>query len=308
MSAPLFFSSGDLIADRRYDFASDLQLRGDLDGAKDLLVQAVELAPSFASAWFKLGDIREQQGEREGAVEAYRRAIASDEADHHGARLRLIRLGAEPMAEMTPDYVRALFDQYAPRFDRALREHLDYRGPEVLRDAIIDARHATRSPVHFGRALDLGCGTGLAADALATVVDAFVGIDLSPGMLAKAKARRIYAELKACDMVAGLKDEADASVDLVLAADALVYVGDLMPICVETTRVLKPGGLFAFTVETHKGEGAILGAPLRYAHAAQYLRDTLAQAGLRVVLLREVSTRIDADLPVPGLVVAAAKP
>ncbi len=308
MPAPLFFSSGDLIADRRYDFASDLQLRGDLDGAKDILIQAVELAPGFASAWFKLGDIREQLGEPEDAIVAYRRAVAADEADHHGAKLRLIRLGAAPMAEMTPGYVRALFDQYAPRFDRALREHLEYRGPEILRDALIDACQAFKRVVHFRRALDLGCGTGLAADALATAVDEFIGVDLSPGMLAKAKARNIYAALKACDMLAALKDEGSASVDLVLAADAFVYVGDLAPMCAETARVLRPKGVFAFTVETHAGEGAILGAPLRYAHAAAYLRDTLTQAGLNVVLLREVSTRIDAGVPVPGLVVVAAKP
>jgi predicted TPR repeat methyltransferase len=307
MPAPLFFSSGDLIADRRYDFASDLQLRGDLDGAKDILIQAVELAPGFASAWFKLGDVREQLGEPEDAIIAYRRAVAADESDHHGAKLRLIRLGAEPMAEMTPGYVRALFDQYAPRFDRALREHLEYRGPEILRDAIIDACQAFKRVVHFRRALDLGCGTGLAADALATAVDEFIGVDLSTGMLAKAKARNIYSVLKAGDMLDALKDEAAASVDLVLAADAFVYVGDLVPISAETARVLRPKGMFAFTVETHAGEGAILGAPLRYAHAGTYLRDTLTQAGMDVVLLREVSTRIDAGVRVPGLVVVAAK-
>src|SRR5438876_52374 len=58
MPARLFLSSGDLVADRRYDFARDLQLRGDLPAAADLLRQAIELAPKFASAWFTLGKNR----------------------------------------------------------------------------------------------------------------------------------------------------------------------------------------------------------------------------------------------------------
>ena len=61
----MFLSSGDMIADRRFDFARDLQLKGDLVAAADLLSQAIELAPGFASAWFTLGEIREQLGDRE---------------------------------------------------------------------------------------------------------------------------------------------------------------------------------------------------------------------------------------------------
>lgn len=307
MSAPLFFSSDDLIADRRYSFARDLELRGDLDGAADLLMQAIELAPRFTSAWFALGDIRERQQKRDEAVAAYRKAAEFDAVDRHGARLRLMRLRAEPMAEMTPDYVRALFDQYAPRFDRALREHLDYRGPEVLRDAVVEARHAAKKPVHFARALDLGCGTGLAADAFGSLVDEMTGVDLSPGMLAKAAKRKFYAALKEADMLAALKAEGDASFDLVIAADAVVYVPDLAPLCLEAARVLKADGVFGFTVETHAGEGVILGQTLRYAHAVGYLRDVLASARLRVPVLQAVSTRNDGGAPVPGIVVAAVK-
>src|SRR3954467_6574641 len=47
MSSRLFLSSGDLMADRRFDFARDLQLTGDLPAAADLLSQAIELVPNF---------------------------------------------------------------------------------------------------------------------------------------------------------------------------------------------------------------------------------------------------------------------
>jgi predicted TPR repeat methyltransferase len=307
MAAPLFFSSGDYIADRRYDFGRDLQLRGDLAGAADLMRQAVETVPGFVSAWFALGDISEQRKRRDDAIAAYRKAWEADPADRHGARLRLMRLGAEPMAAMTPGYVRSLFDQYAPRFDRALREHLGYRGPEVLREALVEARHVQKRPVHFRRALDLGCGTGLAAEVFASLCDEMVGVDLSPGMLEKAGKRKLYAVLKEADMLAALGAEPDGSADLVLAADAVVYVSDVAPLCTEAARVLAPHGAFAFTAETHDGEGVILRTTLRYAHAADYLKKVLGEAGLRVVVLQSVSARNEGGEPAPGLVAVAVK-
>src|SRR5437762_11742847 len=93
MPARLFLSSGDLIADRRYDFARDLQMRGDLPAAADLLQQAVELAPQFASAWFTLGEIRQELGQRDAAVEAFRKARDTDPLDRHGAAVHLMQLG-----------------------------------------------------------------------------------------------------------------------------------------------------------------------------------------------------------------------
>jgi len=48
-------SSGNLIADRRFEWARDLEAKGDLASAADLLVQALELAPDYAAAWFALG-------------------------------------------------------------------------------------------------------------------------------------------------------------------------------------------------------------------------------------------------------------
>src|ERR1700761_5475669 len=110
MPARLFLSSGDMIADRRFDFARDLQLKGDLVAAADLLQQATDLAPGFASAWFTLGEVRDQLGEREAAIAAFRKAVSADPEDHHGAGLRLMRLGDESLSAMPPAYVRALFD------------------------------------------------------------------------------------------------------------------------------------------------------------------------------------------------------
>lgn len=295
------------MADRRFEFARDLQLKGDLPAAADLLLQAIELAPDFASAWFRLGGIREELGEREAAVAAFEKAQACDPGDRHGAALRLMRLGAAPLAGMSQAYVQTLFDQYAPRFESSLVDDLGYRGPELLFRAVLSVRAAARKPAFFKRAIDLGCGTGLAASAFAKEVDHFIGVDLSPRMIERARATGLYTELDVADMLQGLQARPDASAELILAADAMVYVAELAPVVTEAARVLAAGGLFAFTTETHSDEGVVIGEGLRYAHAAAYVRAVIESAGLKLALLEDRSARNEDNAPVPGLVAVAAK-
>ena len=307
MPGRLFLSSGDLIADRRFEFARDLQLKGDLAAAADVLEQAIELVPDFASAWFALGKIRDELGEADAAIAAYQKACAADPADHHGASVRLMRLGAAPLSGMPKAYVQSLFDQYAPRFEQELIERLHYRAPAILFKAVLAVRAGQSKPAFFKRAIDLGCGTGLAAAAFARNVDTFVGVDLSAGMIAEARATGLYAELEVDDMTAALERQPDASADLVLAADAMVYVGELAGVLEQVERMLAPGGLVAFTVETHDGDGVIMGNGLRYAHSADYIRGVLASAGLALMSLEPASARTEDQVPVRGLVVVAAK-
>ncbi|BAM86728.1 conserved hypothetical protein [Bradyrhizobium oligotrophicum S58] len=303
----LFLSSGDLIADRRYEFARDLQLKGDLAAAAEVMEQAIEVAPGFASAWFELGTIRLALGETDQAIAAFQNARAADPDDRHGAGVRLMQLGAAPLADMPKAYVQSLFDQYAPRFEAELIERLNYRAPAILFKAVLAVRASERKPAYFNRAIDLGCGTGLGAAAFAKNVDSFIGIDLSAGMIAEARATGLYAELEVDDMTAGLQRQPDASADLVLAADAIVYVGDLAPVLREIERVLRPDGLLAFTVETHDGDGVIMGKGLRYAHAAEYVRGMIAAAGLQLAHLAPASPRTEDQVPVRGLAVLAGK-
>ncbi len=302
---PLFISSGDLLADRRYDAARHYWARGDLLAAADIMAQAVEAAPRFASAWFALGEIREELGDRDGAIAAFQKARAADREDRHGASLHLMRLGAEEMAAMPPAYVRTLFDQYAPEFDRALLDVLHYRGPRVLRDAVVSALHAAGRTLHFARAIDLGCGTGLSARAFARYCDEMIGFDLSPGMIEKARETALYDRLAIGDMGDLLRDEPDASADLIFAADAFVYLPDLAPLFAEARRVLASQGLLAFTVETYAGDAVALGPGLRYQHGKACIREQLAQAAFSPRALSEISTRDESGEPVPGLVVVA---
>jgi predicted TPR repeat methyltransferase len=302
---PLSSSSGDLIADRRYEHARDLADRGDLDAASDLLVQALERAPGFVSAWFALGDLRERTGDRGGAIMAFRAAVAGDTQDRQGAALRLMRLGVDDggPAPMSSAYVRALFEQYAPGFDRALVGGHAYRGPQILRQAVEKVCGRT---VRFRRMIDLGCGTGLAGEMFRPLCETLVGVDLSAAMIEMARRKAVYDQLVVGDMTEWLVHEAEPA-DLVIVADALVYVADLPPIWRAAARVLEPGGLIAGTVETHPGDGVRLGARLRYAHGADDVRAGLEAGGLALRLLDTVSIRTENAVPVPGLCVVAER-
>lgn len=307
-ATPVVLSSGDLMADRRYAFARELAARGDVPAAADLLVQALELTPRFVPAWFALGEVREALGDRKGAVAAFREALACDPDDRHGAALRLARLNAlDPSRAMSPKYVQSVFDQYALRFDRELTENLNYCAPALLRRALMEARQRQGRPPRFRRALDLGCGTGLMGQAMRDLCATLVGVDLSPAMIEQARRKDLYQQLVIGDFNEFLGRDDVQGFDLVVAADALVYVADLQAVFGGVARALEPEGLFAFTLETHEGEGSILGEKLRYAHAASYVDQEAACAGLSLLTLAQGSSRTESGIPVPGLVVVTQR-
>jgi predicted TPR repeat methyltransferase len=307
-TGPLFVSSGDLIADRRYKWALDHAAQGDLSGAADILGQTVELAPRFATAWFALGAIRDRLGDRDGAIAAFGHARDADPEDYHGARLQLARLGfGEPTPAMTETYVRRLFDQYSGRYDESLTERLSYRGPELLRDALQALMQAGGRPMQFAAMLDLGCGTGLGGAVFRPFADRLVGVDLSPAMVARASAKDLYDRLTAASIEPFLADEirVGSKYNLVIAADVFVYVNDLAPIIAAAARVLAPGGLLAFTVETHASDGVKLLPTLRYAHGEVYIRTVFDKAGLKAVQIARSSVRREKGVPVDSLIVVA---
>lgn len=304
-------TSGDLLADRRYAYAQGCLDDGDPDGAAEMAEQALEIAPRFAPAWFLLGRAREARYARDGradehraALRAYAAALEIDPNDAQGARLALVRIGAgAAVSAVSPGYVRALFDAYAPRFDRHLVDGLSYRGHELVA-AALDAA----GPGSLGRVIDLGCGTGLVGAALGNRPEHLTGVDLSPEMLARAERRGCYHRLALNELVAALAEEAPASVDCVTAADVMIYVGDFARVLAAAARVLRPGGRFAFTVQSHPGDGLILGTDARYAHGDALVQGAVPAAGLALTRFTSASPRRENGRDVPGRVVVAEKP
>jgi predicted TPR repeat methyltransferase len=129
------------------------------------------------------------------------------------------------------------------------------------------------------------------------------GIDLSPRMIEKAAGRRCYDHLEVAEIVAYLAPR-QGRFDLLLAADVLAYFGRLDDVFAAAQAALKPGGIFAATVEHHAGEGFTGGKSGRFAHSESYLRQAAQAAGFAVVSLQQAALRQEDGKPVPGLVFA----
>ncbi|MET0406721.1 MAG: methyltransferase domain-containing protein, partial [Cystobacter sp.] len=228
--------------------------------------------------------------------------VPAPERDAVIAYLEAAETGAPPPERSADAYVRALFDVYAPTFDDSLRGFLAYRAPELLMDAV----HAVLGDRRALDVLDLGCGTGLAGPLLRPLARRLEGIDLSPGMLDKARERGVYDVLRAGEITGALSSAREPA-GLIVAVDVLVYFGALEPLFLAVAQRLTPDGLFAFTVEKSPTPGYRLQPSARYAHHLEYVRRCAHGAGLRPVLEREDTLRRQAGQPVTGHLVVLGR-
>ncbi len=305
-------SSGNTVLDRRYAWAEAALKNGDAAAAVDILDQTLAEAYGFTAAWHLYGTAQAALGRNEDAATAWRQCLTLDPADHFGARLDLARIGAMPAEEATSEnFSGVLFDGYAERFDSHLTQALHYNGPALLKAAL--ARACAGRARHFGTTYDLGCGTGLMGAALRDETGFLAGCDLSPRMieLARAKTRNndgpLYDKLAVAGLTSFLASRPDHSADLVVAADVFAYLGELGPAFAQSARVLQDDGLLAFTVQSHDGDGVIVGADRRFAHGVDWLRQRLAEAQLTPRLIEPASVRQDHGAAVPGLIVVAER-
>ncbi len=294
-----------MAADKRYLWGEGAAADGDYAGAADLFRQALELAPLWPAGWFAFAKALIELGALDEAARAFRTCLAVNPADTFGAALHLARLSPEQAGWAIPGaYVEQLFDDYADRFDTHLNGILHYRGPALIRAALLAEMARQRRDPHFKAVLDLGCGTGLMAVALAGIADIIDGVDISRRMLEKARATNRYRKLDADDLVGHLVTlPAGLRYSLATAADVLVYIGDLGPLFAAVRSRLPIGSFFAFTVQSHQGRGFALGKDLRAAHSEAYLLGIAVDSGFSVRSFEAGSSRMDAGIDVPGYVV-----
>lgn len=220
------------------------------------------------------------------------------------------RLGI--FSKKAPDsYIKTLFDTYANTFNEHLTQVLEYEVPQLLLEALnsLEAKAIGKStsPFHLTddtqnkklRILDMGCGTGLCGELFKPFADELIGIDLSPNMLEKAKATRHYDQLICATIVDGDK-KLEGQFDLIIAADVLVYVGDLEEVFATVRRLLVPNGVFAFSLEGYKGVGWRINRSGRYSHSQRYIHETALKHDLNVELVRTQKHRLEDDEPVMG--------
>jgi predicted TPR repeat methyltransferase len=239
-------------------------------------VAAFAKAPELADAW--LGRARALRRLRRwaDAIAAYRAALAKG-GDAEIIGYYLASLGAAQAPRAAPRrLVSALFDHDSDRYDQLVVGALKYRTPELLFDAV--ARFAS---AHKSDIVDLGCGTGLSGMRFRPLARTLTGVDLSAKMIAVARQRQIYDDLLCGELIERLQTQPDAF-DIAIAADVLVYFGDLSGVLHHVRCALRPGGLFAFSVEAGDIQDFALRSTLRYTHSATYLRKLARDRGFAV--------------------------
>ena len=264
--------------------------------------RALRLDPSFAEARLRLGEAWLAAGEAEKALEAFNAIDGDETLPHLGDRIAEANAMHEK-ARSDPRYVRHLFDQFSSDYDVRMLGQLGYGAPAILR-GLADLTIPDRSRSYS--ILDLGCGTGLAGMAFKDVASALDGIDLSPAMIEKARSRAIYGTLRVADLEAAL-EEAGGQYDLILAADALVYLGDLARVFAGAYRTLNRDGSFLFTVERMEGDRFELGPKRRWRHSQSYLRREASGAGFEISGILDCHPRTEAGVPVDGYALALKK-
>jgi len=140
------------------------------------------------------------------------------------------------------DRDRRHFDRWAPRYDRSWLQPVLFSPTHA---AVLDA--AGDAGVHARDVLDLGCGTGrLLERAAEKWPDArFVGVDLSPQMVAQARAKHVGDSRFRFEVgdAAALPLE-PASMDVAFSTISFHHWGDQLGGVRQVARVLRPGGLF----------------------------------------------------------------
>jgi predicted TPR repeat methyltransferase len=283
------------------------------------LRRTTTLAPDYSPGFCNLGLALEEEGDFAGASAALREALRlqpqSGFIAYHLAAV-LAQTG-EPGALppiCPPDYLIQLFDNYADRFDRHLFQTLHYRGPQLLAE-IVAATPAAELPARPWDILDLGCGTGMTGVPFRESARSIVGVDLAPRMLKHARARAttsrqlVYDELIESDLLPVLRARL-GRFDLILSADVFIYIGDLHPLFVAVRDALRPGGIFAFTIETWNGTGDWRLLPTRrYAQSTAYISRLAREIGLLELLRRDAQLRLDDNnQPTAGAVFLLRKP
>jgi predicted TPR repeat methyltransferase len=292
--------------DARFNLANVYSFqRRAADAAREYRI-AIDKQPLLVAAYDALARNLRSEGRHDEAIEVLQTLLAKS-PDHPVARHMLAAYGlAEVPAQASDGYVTQIFDTFADSFENVLTA-LEYRAPEVL-DAIVRARLPAQRPLLD--VLDAGCGTGWSGPLLRPLARSLVGVDLSPGMLAKARARKLYDQLVCGELTQYLNGHRD-SFDLIVSADTLIYFGDLTTVLRACAAALRSPGLIAFTLEhatTHMpASGYRLCDHGRYEHSAEYVRRVLVDAGFSDLRFEEQTVRLEKTVPVPGLIVSAAK-
>jgi len=266
---------------------------------------ALAFQPDFVPALVNRGNALAQSKRPDEALDAYDRALELDPANAAAKTNRenaLLQKGA--VTRCPPDFMQKLFDDFSASYDRQMLEDLKYRAHLHLRDLA----NRILPPKAAQRVLDLGSGTGLVGEVFKDLARGgrLDGVDLSPRMNEEAKKRGIYDTLHLADLEEFLP-QAGGRYDLILAADTMIYLGDLGPTFLGVEKRLAPEGHYLFAVEAKDGDDWEATKDNRFRHSLGYLRAEAARHGLKLIESAECVLRNQGGTPVAGYAVAVRR-
>jgi predicted TPR repeat methyltransferase len=294
---------GSLSADQRRAGYAMLGV-GALDRAIEFFERAIALGDNVVDALRGLARAHTLADHHEAAMETYKTWLQHAPGDPVATHM-LDALLADTLTTRASDaYVRKTFDDFSDSFDQVL-ESLDYRAPRLVGEAVATAFGA---PSRTLDVLDAGCGTGLVGVEVRPYARWLVGVDLSKGMLEKARGRELYDVIDEGELVSYIQRSVEGW-DLITCADTLCYFGDISGFAEAAVAALRPGGRIVFTVENEEDVERYRIEPHgRFSHARGYVEHTLAAAGFDDLKLEKVVLRLERLVPVNGLLVTAARP
>lgn len=272
------------------------------DEAASALHRALRLEPGYIPAYVSLATLLHYLGNYTEAAEVYSEWLTHDPGNPMATHLLAAATGQDAPSRANDGYVTQLFDDFAESFDENLTA-LKYRAPELIAE-----RLKREIPFDGSREiLDAGCGTGWCGPLLRPLARRLVGVDLSAGMIAKARARAVYDELvtqELCEFMGGRPD----AFDVIASADTLVYFGSLEAPLAAARKGLRPGGILVFTVERlDSGDTYRLEPHGRYSHSEAHVRQAAAEAGLGSLTVEQHTLRRERGQDVPGHLVLARR-
>jgi len=258
---------------------------GRIDDAIIYLTEALKIKPGDFAAYSNLGSIFLRREDYVNAQACYEKALAL-KPDNQEIIYLLAAITEQQEPTTAPrEYVESLFDQYASYYEKHL-SFLGYKVPELLFAAVSNYTNLAERKLNI---LDLGCGPGTVGVTFKAITNKIIGVDLSEKMLDLAQQKGIYSELKHLSIEDALEFYHD--LDLVIAADVLVYLGDLTNIFAKAKQSLVKDGVFAFTVEKIATYPYILQRTARFAHSLQYINELIKKNGFSLLRCDEIVLR-----------------
>lgn len=262
--------------------------------------QAIQANPDYIEARVNVGAVYLKMEDYGTASKHYQEIMRLQPDNSEIAYvLNAINNNSENYHAAPQAYIQNLFNQYAPNYEKHLTQILDSKIPELIYNTILETSGHLLKMERNLHILDLGCGTGLTGEKFAPYANKLIGIDLSEKMLAIAAQKNIYNELLLADISQSIDKYYD--LDLVIAADTLVYIGDLEQIFTQLALSLKENGVFVFTIEKTAKYPYELQNTARFAHNSEYLQNLAAKYGFEIIHYKNIILRKHKNGVIEGL-------